>query len=224
VAYWNKTKGFVDVMSRLMSHIKIPFKSGGPVLQLVFRFMSIMVVNGYLTTCLLKLKNEDFETDDSYNSVRKKIANETSLNDYVKVLAKHFELPDCMFQDPNNGEVVNEEQGQLEFGDLPTNRLLNPGELKKFKSVIAKKRKLYKVFNKGLAKKIRLEPRYRHNMEDAKRQGRCVFCSSQNTTNWPKYKCKTCGVFLCRTIKGGNRSSCVEKWHSRQDLAKYKST
>jgi hypothetical protein len=155
-------------MSRLLSHIKIPFKSGGAVLQLVF-FISIMVVNVYLTTCLPKLKHEDFETDDSYKDIKKKMANETTLNFYVKVLAKHFELPVCMFQDPNNGEVENKEQGLLEFGDLrvPTNRLLNLGELKKFKTVIAKKRKLYKVFNNGLAKKIILEQRYCQNMEDA---------------------------------------------------------
>jgi hypothetical protein len=96
VVYWNKTKGFVDAMPQLMSHIKVPMKSGGPVLQLVFCFISIMVVNGYLMTCLLKLKNEGFETDESYNGVKKKMANETSLNHYVKVFAKHFELPDCI--------------------------------------------------------------------------------------------------------------------------------
>jgi hypothetical protein len=66
------------------------------------------------------------------------MANETSLKDNVKALAKHFELPDCMFQDSNNGEVVKEEQGQLEFGDLPTIQLSNPGELKKFKTSLQK--------------------------------------------------------------------------------------
>jgi hypothetical protein len=64
----------------------------------------------------------------------------------------------------------NKDQGQLVFEDLQTNHLLNPGELKKFKNVIVKKRKLYEVFNNGLAKKIRLEPQYRHNIEDQKRQ------------------------------------------------------
>lgn len=63
IAYWNKMKGFVGVMSRLLSHIKIPFKRGGPVLQLVFRFLSIMVVNGHLTRNLLRLCDEDFAED-----------------------------------------------------------------------------------------------------------------------------------------------------------------
>jgi hypothetical protein len=55
IAYCNQTKGFVYAISRLLFHIKIPFKRAGPVLQLVFCFISIMVVNGYLTTSLLKL-------------------------------------------------------------------------------------------------------------------------------------------------------------------------
>jgi hypothetical protein len=82
-----------------MSHIIIPFQSCGPFLQLVFCCISIMFVNGYLTTCFLKIKNEDFETDDSYKG--KKMAYDTLLNDYVSVLAKHFELLDCIFLDPN---------------------------------------------------------------------------------------------------------------------------
>ena len=42
IVYWNKNKLFVDVMSRLLSHIKIPFKKADPVLQLIVRFTFIM--------------------------------------------------------------------------------------------------------------------------------------------------------------------------------------
>jgi hypothetical protein len=49
-------KGFVDVM--LLLHIKIAFKSGGHVLRPGFW----LFVNGYLTTSLMKLSPEEFDT------------------------------------------------------------------------------------------------------------------------------------------------------------------
>jgi DDE_Tnp_1-like zinc-ribbon len=122
------------------------------------------------------------------------------------------------------GEQDEEEEANLqpEFAKLPMNRKMNMQQIKQFKSIIDTKRKLYKVFNSGLPKKVRLEPTYRHIMVDAEKQGRCVFCLSEKKINWPKFKCKTCGVYLCRTPKEGGRLSCVEKWHSKQDLFKSK--
>ena len=91
IAYWNKTEGFVDVMSRLISHIKIPFKPSGPVLQLFFRLFGNMVINGHLTTNFLRLSDDTFDQDKySYDDIKKKMSNETSLNEYVKVLDSSF--------------------------------------------------------------------------------------------------------------------------------------
>ena len=50
IAYWNKNKVYVDVVSRILSHIKIPFGKADPILQIVVKFIMIMVVNGHLTT------------------------------------------------------------------------------------------------------------------------------------------------------------------------------
>ena len=38
------------MISRLLSHIKIPFKKADPVLQLVVRLTFIVLINGYMTT------------------------------------------------------------------------------------------------------------------------------------------------------------------------------
>lgn len=220
IAYWNKTKGFVDVMSRLLSHIKIPFKRGGPVLQLIVRFLGIMIVNGHLTTSLLKLTEHDILEEDSYNDIRQKMSNESTLTDYVRILASEFELPGCMFAE-NNQEKVNVDCSlEPEFAKLPHNRCLHSSEIAKFKTIISHKRKLCLIFNKGLPKKIRLDTSYRHVMIDAEKQGRCVLCLAQKRDSWPKYKCKTCGVYLCRTPRDNARLSCVEKWHSNIDLSK----
>jgi hypothetical protein len=224
IAYWNKTKGFVDVMSRLLSHIKIPFQKGGPVLQLIFRFISIMVVNGHLTSSLLKLTQEDFDNEDSYNDIRKRMSNSSTLNDFVKILATHFELPGCMY-DVNSEHNVrddddNEQTAEGIFSKLPMNRKLRQQEINTFKKLLVNKRKLGVVFNEGLPKKIRLDCSYSHNMVPATGQGRCVLCTLKKKESWPKYKCKTCGVFLCRTPPANGRLSCEEKWHSNNDLTK----
>ena len=50
VASWNKNKVFIDVMSRYLLHIKIPFKSSSPILQVIVRFIMYLTVNGFLAT------------------------------------------------------------------------------------------------------------------------------------------------------------------------------
>ena len=61
IAYCNKSKGFVSVMSRYLGNIKIPFKCAGLVLQfVVVRFINILFVNGYLAMILTSLNEEDF--------------------------------------------------------------------------------------------------------------------------------------------------------------------
>jgi hypothetical protein len=146
MAYWNKTKGFVYVMSRLLSHIEIPFKRGGPVLQLVFRFLSILVINGDLMTKLVKLNEEDFQSDHSYNDIKHKMCNKASFNDYILILASNFELPGCMFvNNVPDLDTVNDE-GQHQLAQLPLDLLLNPQEITTFKNVVSSKIKLHLFF------------------------------------------------------------------------------
>ena len=97
-------------MSRLLSHIKIPFKRGGSVLQLVVRFLSIMIANGHLTTNLLRLSDEDFAEDGcSYTDMKKKMFNKASLNDYVKVLATNFVIPGYVLTEPDTSTDTAQE-------------------------------------------------------------------------------------------------------------------
>ena len=57
VANWNKKKVFVDVLSRLLSHIKIPFKKANPVLQITMRYLLYMIANGHLSTQYTQMDN-----------------------------------------------------------------------------------------------------------------------------------------------------------------------
>ena len=116
-----------------------------------------------------------------------------------------------MLMDYATSQVEEECSTFSDFSQLPMDSLPNAQEINTFKSIIAKKRNLYNVFNNGLAKKVRLEASYRHVMIDASKQGRCVFCSLQKKTSWQKCKGKTCGVFLCRTPRDDARLSCIEK-------------
>mmetsp|Transcript_20113 Transcript_20113/g.30585 ORF Transcript_20113/g.30585 Transcript_20113/m.30585 type:complete len:160 (-) Transcript_20113:144-623(-) len=130
---------------------------------------------------------------------RKKMSNEGTLNNYVKILANAFELPGCTPMDYAIGipETTNQEQEGPPSHDLmqlPLDWLLNQQEINVFKRIIRKKRRLHSVFNKGVAKKIRLEPSYWHVMIMVEKQGQCIRCTVTNSTHWPKYECKTCGV------------------------------
>jgi hypothetical protein len=118
----------------------------------------------------------------------------------------------------NNDDEDDDGESFSDSEDDESNRKLRPNEIAKFKEIVGKKRRLGEVFNDGLPKKVRLDSTYRHIMVDAVAQGRCVLCLLQKKTSWPKYKCKTCGVYLCRKTKTGSRLSCEEKWHANQDL------
>ena len=94
IAYWNKSKVYIDVVSRLLSHIKIPFGKADPILQIIVRFIMIMVVNGHLTTQYALLDNKMF-TDPiySYTDIRKSMAKHTNLHEYIASVAEDFKIP-----------------------------------------------------------------------------------------------------------------------------------
>ena len=63
IAHWNKNKVFIDVVSRYMLHIKIPFKKANPILQLVVRNIMYLLLNGYLATRYTTCSNKSFNDD-----------------------------------------------------------------------------------------------------------------------------------------------------------------
>ena len=75
ITLWNNNKVYIDVMSRLLSHIKIPFKKADPVLQLIVRFTFILLVNGYITTKLTKnISRPIFEDDNiTFDDIKNKL-------------------------------------------------------------------------------------------------------------------------------------------------------
>ena len=92
IAYWNKNKVFVDIISRLLSHMKIPFKSADPVLQLVVRCIFILLVNGYMATKYSCLHSDMFDDDTkSYTDIKKYISQrKNTLREYLVVFASNF--------------------------------------------------------------------------------------------------------------------------------------
>jgi hypothetical protein len=84
------------LISRYLSREVVPSCS-------MFPFYKYYSCEWFLTTSLMKLSPEDFKIEDSYNGVKKLKTNKNTLHDYVWGLAKSFEIPDCMFQELNNG-------------------------------------------------------------------------------------------------------------------------
>ena len=50
VAQWNTEESGIDLMSRYLSHVKIPFKSVSPLQQYIVRILLMAVVNGTIST------------------------------------------------------------------------------------------------------------------------------------------------------------------------------
>ena len=73
VSWWNANKGYIDITSRYLSHIKVPFKGADPILQIAVRFCSYELLNGYLTTRYENLDMNVFQDPSStFGHVKKR--------------------------------------------------------------------------------------------------------------------------------------------------------
>jgi hypothetical protein len=69
-----------------------------------------MMTDGNLTTKIVNLNEDDFQSDHSYNEIKQKMCKEASLNDYIRILASNFELPGCIFvNNVADQDIVNNE-------------------------------------------------------------------------------------------------------------------
>ena len=122
-------------MSRLLSHIKIPFKKADPVLQLVVRFIFIMIANGYITTQFTNIPESILDDNNvSYDDIKDYICKHSSLSQYLITVARDFHIP-CLrpyltnATYPQAASINNINCGSL-FEKLPTDKCLNVDEIK----------------------------------------------------------------------------------------------
>ena len=235
IAHWNKNKGYVDVMSRLLSHIKIPFKRADPVLQLIVRFTFILLVNGYITTQFTKyMPKSMFENDNiTFDDIKNKLCQKSTLSEYVIAVARDFQIPSLR---PYKHMTVQESPNQYQsntnqyhnnesiFNNLPADRCLSEHELIQFAKIVdEKKRSKYQLFQKpGLARNIRLSNQYSHsNSKELNPKGiRCALCYhflKQKSNSTTTKGCTICRVPLCSdnaTKFESVEESCFWRWHN----------
>ena len=78
---------YVDVMSCLLSHIKIPFRQADTILHIVVRFIMSMVIHGHLTTQYSMLDMIIFSDPMGiYTDIHKRMAKGTTLSDYISLV------------------------------------------------------------------------------------------------------------------------------------------
>ena len=145
VASWNKNKVFIDVMSRYLLHIKIPFKSSSPILQVIVRFIMYLTVNGFLATQYGSLGDSELFNDPTVSSIdmKQKLAAASNLRKYVSVVMKDFQIPSYrartrLFMDDDKKEtnVCIDRDAGIDFNNLPMDRKLDDNELDQFKVII----------------------------------------------------------------------------------------
>jgi len=97
VSWWNASKGMVDVISRYLCHVHVEIGSASPALVLLIWFCFLFGVNTCIATKLLTFGAPALDAAHSpafgYRAFKHKVANELTLKEVFRNLAKNFRFP-----------------------------------------------------------------------------------------------------------------------------------
>jgi len=85
VAWWNLSKGMVDVISRYLKHLQVPIHGASPFLVLIVRYILLFSVNGCITEKLLKYGRKLIDSGcTSYRLFKHDTSNRLALQDVIQ--------------------------------------------------------------------------------------------------------------------------------------------
>jgi hypothetical protein len=241
VRQWNLSKGMVDVISRYLRHLNIPFSEGSPSFVLLMRFLLLPAINACLTA-RLRHTDDQCRGATSFVHYKKQMANALSLKKFVRELAEHFRLkmrdqggridtdPRTHFTPQGSGRKRNNEllyeASESDMADFETTFLDSKRNNAHLDSV--------KFFVEvPVAKRVRLDRQQGHMCVHLHGRSSFVFdghadCDSSSEQREPTVKgrcalcgmnscthgCTVCRVRLCVEVRDDDtRRSCAEIWH-----------
>jgi B-box zinc finger len=206
---WNALKGGVDEYSRIMKHFCRANAAEPPTVTVLGRIIMTQAANSAILYRLSlarargklpKIASNPRENElGGYCNLRKQVSKVCTVREFIRRLAGEWKLK-------NNKSKVNMETAVLDAEHDSVNQ-----EMPRFK------RKAVEMFNRGNAKRIRLDASRPHRRISGKRRY-CDLCSwTSNISgklrrggNKTKLWCETCGQSLCQ--------ACFVTWHRDHHL------
>jgi len=203
VAYWNRNKGGVDVLSRYLKNVKIPLGRVSPRVVYVIRMIFMLIFSGFQA---YKLHNglEEIQQASNYLVLKQSWARATSFKSSLGVIGHGFFLPGAAVT-----VIDDTPSATLDLGQVRT--LVN--------SVHSYRKKRFR--DDGRLAAIRLDTTLRHehvligkHRETGKQIARkCQLCEDRHCTT--SYWCSVCLTPLCIVKRNGKRRNCSQMWHRR---------
>ena len=206
VAYWNRNKGGVDVLSRYLKNVKIPLGRASPLVVYVVRMIFMLIFSGFQAN---KLHNglEEITQASNYLVLKQSLARATSFKSFLGIIGQRFFVP---------GAAVTV------FDDVPA----DTPSLREAKTLVRScksyRKKHFRDDNELAA--IRLDRTHfhhehvligKHRQTGKQISRKCQLCQDPNCTT--SYHCTMCKAPLCLVKRNGKQKNCFQMWH-RQDM------
>lgn len=229
VSCWNRVKGGVDKVSRLLANIKVPRQG----LQfhgfIVMRILLLGICNTHLLYRIAKMDRRVIEDLKSYDRLLESLNESESLQTSIR------HLPDALVMSESwarQGEFARQMPGTTTPQQTPTQTCSPPTSRRRTREPVTsalspvRRHKKEKWSHNERRKEIRLSHDLDHSKVLMNKQMWCAFCSMTAPVDGrlahqgfkTKFRCSTCNEALCIVTRGSNRKSCFEKWHSQERL------
>ena len=188
VAYWNRNKGGVDVLSRFLKHVKIPFGRASPRVVYVVRMIFMLIFSGFQAW---KLHNgrSTINSATNYQLLKQKLTRDTSFKSFLYEVGIYFYLPGAVVTIMD--DVPAATQGSAQIRTLVT-------------SVGSYRYDAFRTRPELISVRMNVSLRHEH-VQIGKRNGKsisrkCQLCQNGGSTT--TLKCSICETPLCKTKRG----------------------
>jgi hypothetical protein len=218
VSEWNHTKGGQDTASRILSNLKVNFRSLTPRAYIYIRFLMTALLNSHFLYRILK--NERILCGlKSYNRYKEALNDEASFFDFLFEFQDQWqpshELLSLMSISSSEYEAaknLSRKEGILPEDTLSENELRNPEQ--------SEKRLRLSHYNLPLDRRLRLE----HQGEDqhcktmvSKKGSTCILCRTRTTSF-----CHISKAYVCsQKSRCGSNDNCWSRFHTLDHLTKW---
>jgi len=231
VCWWNCQKNPIDVLSRLLSNMKIPFGHAHPVLQLFVRFLFILFVDSYLVNNLVNVPIDVWESEFMFTEVRSYMSRSSNVSSFMLKMALEFDFcfpydksSETRSNQPREHSAQNSESinSNIDLTEEQINALLEQHLTKNVGGKVSLLRNKVVLFDSGVLKLgIRLNKCIQHDISKANDTKDCILCNRIGRKSKTRKICSVCKVPLCIEVRDGSSNSCFSIWHFECNLVSY---
>ena len=222
IAYWNATKGMVDVISRYLRHLHVEYHNVSPGFSIQLRMLQICGISGCFTTRMLHaLSAKWLDSETSYRQLKHRMANWKPVREYFRIIASSFRLnylsKGMEVENDRSTQyspmVVRTEGGRAAAAaGVASMEAPSQNDLANVKTLVQNLRNASacQLFEKNeMCRLVRLCTFITHHGQHVgSANRRCQLCAMQTGI-----ECESCGVRLCNKVRKGSHT-CIFLWHN----------